>query len=102
MIEYTVRVYDNGHKFWVLNGKYHREDGPAAEWSRGENQWWLNGELHRVDGPAIVQPDGHKEWWLNGKQVTEEEHKKLTSKAPCQGKVVVIDGIEYRLEENTP
>ena len=28
MIEYTVRVYDNGCKEWLLDGKYHRVDGP--------------------------------------------------------------------------
>ena len=28
MIEYTVKVWDNGTKFWYLNGKPHREDGP--------------------------------------------------------------------------
>ena len=31
MIEYTVKVYDNGDKEWYLNGKLHREDGPAIE-----------------------------------------------------------------------
>jgi hypothetical protein len=30
--------------------------------------------------------------------VTEEEHKKLTSKAACEGKVVEIDGIKYELK----
>ena len=28
MIEYTVKVYENGSKSWYLNGKRHREDGP--------------------------------------------------------------------------
>ena len=31
MIEYTVKVWDNGNKFWYLNDKLHREDGPAME-----------------------------------------------------------------------
>ena len=57
MIEYTVKVYPNGDKEWFLNGKLHREDGPAVEYA-----------------------DGHKSWYLNGKEVTEEEHKRLTSK----------------------
>ena len=56
MIEYTVKVYDYGKKCWWLNGKLHREDGPAMEWA-----------------------DGDKFWWLNGKRVTEEEHKRRTS-----------------------
>ena len=57
MIEYTVKVWANGDKFWYLNGKLHREDGPAREWANGS-----------------------KYWYLNGKEVTEEEHKSLTSK----------------------
>ena len=31
MIEYTVKVWGNGNKSWYLNGKLHREDGPAYE-----------------------------------------------------------------------
>ena len=45
MIEYTVRVYPNGNKSWVTNGKLHREDGPAIEWSDGVKEWYLNGKL---------------------------------------------------------
>ena len=30
MIEYTVEVYDNGHKHRYLNGMRHREDGPGT------------------------------------------------------------------------
>ena len=59
MIEYTVKVYDNGDKYWYLNGKLHREDGPAVEWSNGSKEWWLNGELHREDGPAVECVDGY-------------------------------------------
>ena len=82
-----------------MNGKLHREDGPAIEYTSGTKGWYLNGELHREDGPAIEQASGSKEWWLNDKRVTEEEHKKLTSKATCSGKVVEIDGIKYELKE---
>jgi len=107
MIEYTVKVEANGNKYWYLNGKRHREDGPAVEWANGDKFWFLNGELHREDGPAFELSNGNKfwyfgvkrAWWLNGKQVTEEEHKKLTSKATCAGKVVEIDGIKYELKE---
>ena len=76
MIEYTVKVWTNGTKKWYLNGKLHREDGPAIVWA-----------------------DGEKEWYLDGKEVTEEEHKRLTSKATCEGKVVEIDGVKYELKE---
>lgn len=99
MIEYTVKVWANGDKFWHLNGKLHREDGPAVEWANGSKFWYLNDELHREDGPAIEYVSGFKFWYLNGQEVTEEEHKKLTSKATCEGKVVEIDGIKYELKE---
>ena len=122
MIEYTVKVYENGSKYWYLNDKLHREDGPAIEYAGGTKAWWLNGELHRVggpaveydygtkfwylygklhreDGPAFEGANGSKEWYLNGYRVTEGEHKRRTSKATCSGKVVKIDGIEYELKE---
>jgi hypothetical protein len=80
MIEYAVIVYASGNKAWYLNGKYHREDGPATEWADGTKGWYLNDKLHREDGPAVEWADGYKEWFLNGKGVTEEEHKRMTSK----------------------
>ncbi len=63
--------------------------------------YWYNekDQLHREDGPAVEYSDGPKTWWLDGVQITEEEHKKRTSKATCSGKVVEIDGIKYKLEE---
>ena len=55
MIEYKVRVHDDGTKCWYLNGERHREDGPACEYA-----------------------DGDKEWHLNGKWLTEKEHQEQT------------------------
>ena len=103
MIEYTVKVYPNGDKFWWLNDKLHREDGPAYEGASGNKSWYLNGKIHREDGPAIERASGNKFWWLNDKlhredgpamewadgdkfwflndeEVTEEKHKRQTSK----------------------
>ena len=34
--------YSSGAKSWFLNGKLHREDGPASERSNGAKHWWLN------------------------------------------------------------
>ena len=99
MIEYTVKVYPDGDKYWYLGGKVHREDGPAVVKADGTKIWCLYDELHNEHGPAYEKLNGYKEWWLNGRYVTEEEHKRRTSKAPCQGKVVVIDGVEYELKE---
>ncbi len=65
--------YSSGTKFWYLNGKKHREDGPAVEYIDGGESWYLNGERHREDGPAVELADGYKEWYLNGEEVTKEE-----------------------------
>ena len=72
MIEYTVKVYENGDKSWYLNGKCHREDGPAIELAFGTKKWYLNGKLHREDGPAIEYDDGSKFWYLNGNRHRED------------------------------
>ena len=94
MIEYTVKVYDVQTE-WYLNGKLHREDGPAITHQSGEWGWYLNGKLHRdggpamqiegdeawyqhgklhnTHGPAITYADGSKAWFLNGVELTEEE-----------------------------
>lgn len=81
MIKYTVKVFDNGIKTWYLNGKLHREDGPAREYVDGTKEWYLNGELHREDGPAFEYANGNKLWYLNGKKLTEEEHAEKTNPA---------------------
>jgi len=33
----------------------------------------LNGKYHREDGPALEYADGYKAWYLNGKEFTEQE-----------------------------
>ena len=70
---YEVRVYDDGTKQWFLNGKRHREDGPAIEWTGGSKEWYLNGERHRKDGPAIEKADGVKTWYLNDKYYSKAD-----------------------------
>jgi len=63
----TMTVDKGGTKWWRLNGKLHREDGPAVEYTNGDREWYLNDKLHREDGPAFEGADGDKEWYLNGK-----------------------------------
>jgi hypothetical protein len=69
----TCKTYPNGDKAWFLNGKLHREDGPAIEWANGHKEWWLNGKLHREDGPARELANGTKEWSLNNERTTALE-----------------------------
>ena len=71
-----IGFYHFGAKQWFLNGKLHREDGPAIERSDGTKQWLLNGYAHREDGPAIEWKDGTKYWYLNGNIfLSEKEHQ---------------------------
>ena len=72
-IEYKVKVFASGTKYWYLNGKLHREDGPATEHTNGSKKWFLNGKLHREDGPAVKDADGTKYWYRNGKLHRETE-----------------------------
>ena len=61
-----------GYKEWSLNGKLHREDGPAANYPDGTKVWFLNGKRHREDGPAVEWPDATKEWYLDGEEIDPE------------------------------
>ena len=100
MKTYIIKVDDYG-KRWYLDGKCHREDGPAVEYTDGTKLWYLDGKLNRTDGPAVEYDDGTKEWYLNDVQYTEAEWRKQTQKvkSPCLGKVVEIDGVKYKLVE---
>ena len=121
MKNYTVTVDDEGTKRWYLNNNFHREDGPAVEYTDGTKCWYLDGKRHRVDGPAVEDVNGTKEWYLNGKrhrvdgpafdglkawawylngvQYTKADWLKQTQKvkASCVGKVVEVDGVKYKL-----
>ena len=44
------------------------------EYGDGTKEWYLNGKLHREDGPAIEWRDGDKEWWIKGMPKEEEEY----------------------------
>ena len=34
----------SGNELWLLNGKYHRTDGPAVQYINRSKSWYLNGE----------------------------------------------------------
>ena len=102
--------YANGSKHWYLNGKQHREGGPAVEEANGHKVWWLNGYRHREDGPAVEYTDGTKEWYYEGLLLDEDQHRTQTQSCAekdyqihnwpsCDGKVITIDGKQYKLAE---
>ena len=72
-MEFYTYTNEAGIKMWFVNGKYHREDGPAViNENDGYKAWYINNNLHRIDGPARIYPSGNKEWWINGKNITNE------------------------------
>ena len=68
------RLNSMGSIVWSVNGKHHRVDGPAVEYTDGTKGWFINDKFHRLDGPAIERPDGTKEWYVNGKNVSEFDY----------------------------
>ena len=95
MITYKVQVTEDSTT-WYINGKMHREDGPAIEYSDGYKAWFVNGKLHREDGPAIEDSNDDKAWYINGVELTEADFNNRTAK-PCNGKVIEVDGVKYKL-----
>jgi hypothetical protein len=68
------KIDSMGNTRWLLHGVYHREDGPAVEFTNGYKAWIIRGEYHREDGPAVEWPDGSKEWWIDDIRYTEQEY----------------------------
>lgn len=68
--------------YHTINGKWHREDGPAIENHEGDKYWFKNGKLHRLDGPAAEYFDEQKEWYIDDTEYTEEEYKKILKTMP--------------------
>jgi len=33
------------------------------------HKWHIDGKLHREDGPAVISDNGEKAWYLNGKKI---------------------------------
>lgn len=66
-------TYSDGREEWWVEGKLHREKGPAvvvpSYCSVDEpEEWWYEGKLHRVGGPAVIHKDGRKLWYIHGEQ----------------------------------
>jgi hypothetical protein len=61
--EPTLTIYKGRDKFWRLNGKLHRVDGPAFEYADGHKSWYLDGESYSFDK------------WLEANNFISEEEK---------------------------
>jgi len=53
----------------------------ATQWD-GSKIWLLEGGFHRLDGPAIEHADGHASWYLNDRRYTFDEFLELTPISP--------------------
>jgi hypothetical protein len=51
--------------------------GELYEYTNGEKYWFLNDRIHREDGPAIEYVHGDKYWYLNGTSVSQTEFERL-------------------------
>lgn len=71
MNKHGRHVEKSGNVVWYLHGKFHREGGPAIEWSDGDKGWFHHGDLHRLDGPAMESEN--EEWWIHGNLLDEDE-----------------------------
>jgi hypothetical protein len=80
----------NGDEFWYQDGKLHRLDGPASNYSskyKKYKNWYVNGILHREDGPAVIGNFEGNEWYLRGVRYKSKEtffeHLSEEAKAKC-------------------
>ena len=71
-----IEINANGDKFYLKDGKLHREDGPAIEFVCGDCAWYQNGVPHREDGPAIDCGGDIKLYWIKGVQYTKRDFDK--------------------------
>jgi hypothetical protein len=86
-IQQTMTIDNAGNKYWWLNNRIHRVDGPAIEHATGK-EWWLHGTLHRTDGPAVEYANGDIEWWLDGYWISFESWLKQATELTEEEKVM--------------
>lgn len=73
IISNRLSIYGDGDIRWFnRNGVdtyfgYHNNYGPAVIGVHGSKWWYVNDKLHRLNGPAKMWSDGNVEYWINGK-----------------------------------
>jgi hypothetical protein len=69
IIEYNDRIE------YHLNGRLHRDNGPAIIYNDGSEYWFQYDRLHNTNGPAIILPFGMKRYYINDKQYSLNDYK---------------------------
>jgi hypothetical protein len=94
-----TRIDSDGCKFWEVDGKLHRENGPAIEAKSGTKVWYINGLQHRDDGPAMETHCGKKVWFKHGKAHREDGPAVEDEVNGLNLKEWWIDGVKYSEQE---
>ena len=68
MSEPQCVTFPYGTQEWRVNGKLHRDDGPAVVRANGSQEWYRDGQRHREGGPAVIYADGSEEYWEHGER----------------------------------
>ena len=51
---------------------YHNPYGPAFI-TNGSKYYYIDDKLHRLDGPALITSDGYEKYYINGNNLSKEE-----------------------------
>jgi len=93
-----IAIVKNKIKYYRVDGKLHREDGPAVIYPDGRKDWYLNDKLHRDNGPAIENLDGRCSYYLKGRYfITKDrwESAKQAKQAKQATKTSYANGLVY-------
>ena len=94
-----IKIDDKGNKYYYSDkkmSKLHRVDGPAVDNASYEG-WYINGKLHREYGPALNYKNDTCFWFVNGKEVTKQEHHAYFN--PPKLKTININGKVFTVEQ---
>jgi hypothetical protein len=67
----TLHLKNGVQTYWIKHGLYHREGGPAITFHNGDTAWYYEGKRHRQDGPAVVSKTRGNEYYRHGVKVDE-------------------------------
>ena len=82
-----MKLYSFDNKF--IREAPHVPDNFTGILDWGESkEWWFEGKWHRLDGPAVEYSDGTKFWYIDNKCIncnTNEEFKLLVDIMKLKG-----------------
>lgn len=98
-----VHPLEDGDVYYTnSNDQLHRVGAPAVEYNDGRRWWFVNGKLHRLDGPAMEDPTGmYEEYWcINGKDMEDagDKEKWMLLKANIPRNLEILNQIRMTPE----